>query len=122
MAQQATELILGCDSNGTAAQSFKLSACSLVDSGTYTIAASSNRSKVLDVASGSRSNGANVQLWSSNGSGAQKWNVSVNSDGTVSIQNCRSKKNLDVLNAQGASGANVQQWQGNGSACSALAC
>lgn len=103
------------DSNGTAAQSFKLSACSLVDSGTYTIAASSNRSKVLDVASGSRSNGANVQLWSSNGSGAQKWNVSVNSDGTVSIQNCRSKKYLDVLNAQGASGANVQQWQGNGS-------
>ena len=101
--------------NGTAAQSFKLSACPLVDSGTYTIAASSNRSKVLDVASGSRSNGANVQLWSSNGSGAQKWNVSVNSDGTVSIQNCRSKKYLDVLNAQGASGANVQQWQGNGS-------
>ena len=104
------------DSNGTLTQSFKLSACSLVDSGTYVIAAASNRSKVLDVASGSRSNGANVQLWSSNDSGAQKWNVSVNSDGTISIQNCRSKKYLDVLNAQGASGANVQQWQGNGSA------
>lgn len=104
------------DSNGTLAQSFKLSACSLVDSGTYVIAAASNRSKVLDVASGSRSNGANVQLWSSNDYGAQKWNVSVNSDGTISIQNCRSKKYLDVLNAQGASGANVQQWQGNGSA------
>lgn len=103
------------DPNGTLAQSFKLSACSLVDSGTYVIAAASNRSKVLDVASGSRSNGANVQLWSSNDSGAQKWNVSVNSDGTISIQNCRSKKYLDVLNAQGASGANVQQWQGNGS-------
>lgn len=103
------------DSNGTLAQSFKLSACSLVDSGTYVIAAASNRSKVLDVASGSRSNGANVQLWSSNDSGAQKWNVSVNSDGSISIQNCRSKKYLDVLNAQGASGANVQQWQGNGS-------
>lgn len=104
------------DSNGTLAQSFKLSACSLVDSGTYVIAAAFNRSKVLDVASGSRSNGANVQLWSSNDSGAQKWNVSVNSDGTISIQNCRSKKYLDVLNAQGASGANVQQWQGNGTA------
>ena len=104
------------DFNGTLAQSFKLSTCSLVDSGTYVIAAASNRSKVLDVASGSRSNGANVQLWSSNDSGAQKWNVSVNSDGTISIQNCRSKKYLDVLNAQGASGANVQQWQGNGSA------
>lgn len=103
------------DSNGTLAQSFKLSACSLVDSGTYVIAATSNRSKVLDVASGSRSNGANVQLWSSNDSGAQKWNVSINSDGSISIQNCRSKKYLDVLNAQGASGANVQQWQGNGS-------
>lgn len=102
-------------SNGTAAQAFKLTACSLVDSGTYIIAAASNRSKVLDVSSGSRSNGANVQLWSSNGSGAQKWNVSANSDGTVSIQNCRSKKYLDVLNAQGVSGANVQQWQGNGS-------
>lgn len=103
------------DSNGTLAQSFKLSACSLIDSGTYVISTASNRSKVLDVASGSRSNGANVQLWSSNDSGAQKWNVSVNSDGSISIQNCRSKKYLDVLNAQGASGANVQQWQGNGS-------
>ena len=102
-------------SNGTAAQSFKLSTCLLVDSGTYTIVVASDRSKALDVAGGSRSNGANVQLWSSNGSGAQKWNVSANSDGTVSIQNCRSKKYLDVLNAQGVSGTNVQQWQGNGS-------
>lgn len=101
--------------NGTAALSFRLSACSLVDSGTYTIVVASDRSKALDVAGGSRSDGANVQLWSSNGSGAQKWNVSANSDGTVSIQNCRSKKYLDVLNAQGVSGANVQQWQGNGS-------
>lgn len=102
-------------SNGAAAQTFRLTACSLADAGTYTIATASNRSKALDVSNGSRSNGANVQLWSSNSSGAQKWNVSVNSDGTVSIQNCRSKKYLDVLNAQGVSGTSVQQWEGNGS-------
>lgn len=102
--------------NGSAAQRFKLRSCSLVDAGTYTIVAAYNRSKALDVANGSRSNGANVQLWASNGSGAQKWNIRTNSDGTVSIQNCRSKRYLDVLNAKGVSGANVQQWDGNGSA------
>lgn len=100
--------------NGSKAQSFKLASCSLVDSGVYVIGAASNRSKVLDVSSGSRSNGANVQLWSSNGSGAQKWNVMRQSDGSYVIQNCRSKKNLDVLNAQGVSGSNVQQWASNG--------
>ena len=101
---------------GTAAQSFMLRSCSLVDSGTYTIAAASNRSKVLEVSGGSRSNGANVRLWSSNDAGAQKWNIRTNSDGTVSIQNCKSNKFLDVASAQSVSGANVQQWQGNGSA------
>ena len=101
--------------NGTAAQSFKLVGCSSFEAGAYTVLLASARSKALDVSSGSRSNGANIQIWDSNGSGAQKWYVTANSDGTYSFQNCRSKKYLDVLNAQGASGANVQQWQGNGS-------
>lgn len=102
--------------NGVSDRSLMLWSCYLVDSGTYTITASSDRSKVLDVASGSRSNGANVRLWSSNNTGAQKWAITANPDGTVSIQNCKSKKYLDVANAQAVSGANVQQWQGNGSA------
>ena len=100
--------------NGTVAQSFKLVGCSPFEAGTYTVLLSSARSKALDVSSGSRFNGANIQIWDSNGSGAQKWYVTANSDGTYCFQNCRSKKFLDVLNGQGASGANVQQWQGNG--------
>ena len=101
--------------NGTAAQSFKLMSCSPFEAGTYTVLLAAARSKALDVSSGSRSNGANIQIWDSNGSGAQKWYVTANSDGTYCFQNCRSKKFLDVLNGQGTSDANVQQWQGNGS-------
>ena len=102
-------------SNATNAQRFRLAGTPVLGNGTYLIQISSNRKQVLDVSSGSRKAGANIQIWESNNTGAQKWNITRNSDGTYSIVNAKSKKYLDVVNASGTAGANVQQWDGNGS-------
>ena len=62
--------------NGTAAQKFSLSEkANLLSTGLYTIASAKKTSAVLDVKSGSGSSGANVQLYASNGSAAQKWYI-----------------------------------------------
>ena len=71
---------------------------------------------VLDVSGGSHSDGANVQIWQNNDSGAQKWNFSRNGDGSYNIVNAASGKALDVKDAAASSGTNIQQWLRNGSA------
>lgn len=102
--------------NGSDAQRFYFTSTNVLTTGTYMVHAASNRTFVLDVNGGSRSNGANVQLWSNNDSGAQKWEVTLNGDGTYTFVNARSNKALDVQGAAAYSGANVQQYQQNGSA------
>lgn len=104
-------------SNGSAAQRFRLRATSAtVDNGTYFIRMASHPGAVLDVSSGSYADGANVQIWQNNDSGAQKWNFSRNGDGSYNIVNAASGKALDVKDAAVSSGTNIQQWSRNGSA------
>lgn len=104
-------------SNGSAAQRFRLRATSAaIDNGTYFIRMASRAGSVLDVSGGSRSDGANVQIWQNNDSGAQKWNFSRNGDGSYNIVNAASGKALDVKDAATSSGTNIQQWSRNGSA------
>lgn len=103
--------------NGTAAQRFRISGTSIaIANGTYTIRMAKKSSTVLDVRSGSSSNGANVQVYASNNSGAQKWNLKRYSNGTYSIINARSGRALDVYGGKAANGRNVQQYTSNGSA------
>ncbi|WP_338848493.1 RICIN domain-containing protein [Massilia sp. W12] len=71
--------------------------------------------KALDVAGASTSDGANVQIWSSNGSGAQQWKLSANSNGSYTLINPNSGKALDVAGARTADGTNVQIATVNGS-------
>lgn len=104
-------------SNGSAAQRFRLRATSAtIDNGTYFIRMASHAGSVLDVSDGSHSDGANVQIWQNNDSGAQKWNFSRNGDGSYNIINAASGKALDVKDAAASSGTNIQQWLRNGSA------
>lgn len=104
-------------SNGSAAQRFRLRATSAtIDNGTYFIRMASQAGSVLDVSGGSYSDGANVQIWQNNDSGAQKWNFSRNGDGSYNIVNAASGKALDVKDAAASSGTNIQQWSRNGSA------
>ena len=104
-------------SNGSKAQRFRLRVTSdTIANGTYFIQMASRAIVVLNVAGGSSASGANVQVWQNNNSGAQKWNLSRNGDGSYAIINAASGRALDVSKAAAASGTNIQQWNKNGSA------
>ena len=103
--------------NGTAAQKWSIEQASVrttVPVGTYYIRSARNLSYVLDVTGGSNKDSANVQLYSSNRTGAQQWKVSVDSDGYVTFTNVRSGKVLDLCSAKAVNGGNLQQYRSNG--------
>ena len=102
-------------SNGTNAQRFALSSTDILSPGTYIVRFSLNAAKVLDVENGSYADGANVRLFASNDTGAQKWNIVRNPDGSYTFVNCASGKALDVSNGIATNGANVQQYERNSS-------
>ena len=101
------------DRDGSDAQRFYFVTTSVLSKDTYTIQSCSNSSMVLDVNGGSYEDYANVQIWTANDTGAQKWNISSNGDGTYAILNAKSGKALDVKNGTAYSGANVQQYTSN---------
>lgn len=81
--------------------------------GTYVISTALKNDMVLDVKNGSKSDRTNVQLWASNGTKAQQWSVSHDSDGYVTLRNANSGKALDVADGKSQSGTNVQQYTSN---------
>lgn len=71
----------------------------------------------LDVASANTANGANVQQWTSNGTLAQIWEVSFNSDdSTYVITSALNGKALDVAEWSTVNGGNVLMWDNNNTA------
>ena len=122
-------LIQTWDSNGTAAQHWKFSAAKTarqrldalaasskgtVAAGTYEVRSAVKSSAVFDAANGYTSNGTAVQVYASNGTDAQRWNVEVGSDGYLTIKNAKSGLALDVTDGEAYSGAKLQLWQPNG--------
>lgn len=88
----------------------------VVAAGTYVISAKCGTNRSLDVSGGSADSGANVQSYETNGTDAQKWIVSYESnDGYATIKNA-SGKVLDVSCGSTVPGANVQQYDSNNSA------
>jgi hypothetical protein len=73
-----------------------------------------NSGKVLDVASRSTANGANVQQWTWNGGTNQQWNVVDIGNGQYNIVGVQSGKYLDVTGGSTADGANIEIWQSTG--------
>lgn len=103
--------------NNTPAQSFVLArAPAVLTEGRYTISSGLNGGMLLDVLAGSRSDGANVQLYQRNGTSAQSWDVKPDQGGGFCIANVGSGKALDVCGAGSAPGTNVWQYGANGSA------
>lgn len=86
---------------------------SLVD-GEYLVRSDLGASKVLDVSGGSKVNGGNVQTYTANMTGAQRWVVSHDKKGYVVLTNRGSGKVLDVTAGAAKSGTNVQQYTSNG--------
>ena len=81
--------------------------------GTYVIHSALNDSKVLDIASGSLENGGNLQIYTKNGTDAQKFIVTEIGTGQYMISNLKSFKAVDVKGGKKTSGTNVQQYTPN---------
>lgn len=87
---------------------------SVLADGTYTISTLLNSNYVLDVKDGSTSNSANIQLYQNNGTLAQQFKVSHDSQGYVTFTNVKSGKVLDLNGAVVKDGGNIQQYTSNG--------
>lgn len=83
--------------------------------GIYEIRSAKNSKYTLDVTNGSALSGANIQLWLSNGTPAQAFKVTHDSNGFVTFTNVKSGKVLDVLNGKAKSYQNVWQYNSNDS-------
>lgn len=98
--------------NQTNAQKWKLvkSDYQPVADGTYTFSSAAASDYVMDVASDSLANKANVQLYKSNDTSAQRFEVTYISDGYYKIVAEHSGKALDVTSGSDANGTNLQQY------------
>lgn len=103
--------------NKSNAQKWKLSEVKYAtpEEGTYTISTALSTNKVLDIASGSTNDGANVQLYEKNGTTAQKFVIKKVSDYEYQITCQKSGKALDVAGASANAGTNVWQYSKNNS-------
>lgn len=66
--------------------------------------------KCLDLSDASAADGANVQLWSCNGTSGQRWQIEDLGDDTNRLVNVASGKALDVADCGTGDGAAIQQW------------
>lgn len=87
---------------------------------TYTIKPTANTSLALDIVSGSSSDGANIRLWNSNGSSAQKWIFipvsAFKQEGTYEVVLASDTTMcLDVAGGSTANSANIQVYSRNDS-------
>ncbi len=103
------------DENGATSQGWSITSVPLISDGFYEFAPMHATGQRLDVAGGSRSNGANVQIYVSNGTLSQRMWVRGVGGGWYSLTACCSAYPLDVYSCSDADGTNVQQWQWNGS-------
>lgn len=110
-------------SNDTLAQRFwflasapVVQAIKTIDDGCYTITLANGESYALDIDSASQDNGANVQLYASNGTAVQKFYFTIDDQGFYTIANVSSGKVLDVAGANIVPSTNVQQYVANGTA------
>jgi peptidoglycan/xylan/chitin deacetylase (PgdA/CDA1 family) len=90
-----------------------LSSEQLVPEGIYLIRSALAHTQVLDIAGGSKHAQANVQLYTSNMTGAQSFALSYDENGYATFINTQSGKALDVMWGKKRSGANIWQYTPN---------
>ncbi len=79
--------------------------------GMYEVSNFVDKSIVLDVAGGNFSNGVNVQVFTKNGTDAQKWNITRHEDGDYyTFKTKRGDKYLSLKDANVANGTNIRLW------------
>lgn len=99
--------------NGSNAQKFILNSVGEEITGYYYIQSQSNADYVLDITGAAQNDGANLQLYSANGTKAQQFYIE-SQDGYCTIKNVNSGKLLDVCGGGMTAGANVWQYSSNG--------
>lgn len=87
-----------------------------VANGTYKLVSALNSNYVMDVYDGSSASSANIQLYQDNGTNAQKFTFTYQSDGYYTIKNVGSGKVLDCEGAGWTNGTNIQQYTSNSTA------
>lgn len=105
------------NANGTSAQMFAFEPCAVDVSSTqsYAVASYIDQGYVFDVAYASTEDTANIQLYQSNSTDAQRFRLSYEDEtGYYVMRNVRSDKVLDVAWAGTSDGANVWQYSSNG--------
>ena len=80
-----------------------------MSNGTYEIVTSKDNNKVLDIVNGSKSKGANVQLYQWNGTVAQQYEVVKNQKGYYTIKNCGSNLYLGIISTNWNTMANYNR-------------
>lgn len=91
----------------------------ILGSGPYTVHPAFSAGVCMDVSGGSSANGAAVQSYSCNGTGAQSWSLLpvITPTGTgYQVVSSNSKSCLNVSNAAQSNGSLLQQWQCLGTA------
>lgn len=86
---------------------------SYVIDGEYNIVSGLKNTAVAEVQWGSSEDGANIRLYTDNGSNAQRWKIESDGEGSYVIRNVSSGKVLDVLAAGIWNGTNVQLYTYN---------
>ena len=109
------------EGNNTNAQKFKLlktsegTGISTLDNGIYIIESALNTNKVLDVPGGNSSNGINLQIYDSNGTNAQKWQLSYVGNGIYKVVSLKDlTKSLDVAGGSVSKGSVLDLYDYNG--------
>lgn len=85
-----------------------------ISDGVYEIRSAKNNNYTLDVNSASSRNGANIQLYLRNGTQAQAFRASHDSQGFVTFTNVNSGKVIDLDGAITKNGRNIHQYASNG--------
>lgn len=80
-----------------------------VSDGIYVIHSALDKTKVLDVSGGSKYSGANIQLYTANGTSAQQFIVKHSADGNYNIYSYQSGMAVTVKDGKNINGANVLQ-------------
>lgn len=106
-----SKLVSKTDKLNSLAQSKK----NVLADGTYVISTALSSNYVLDVYGGYTWNKANVQLFAKNGTDAQAFKVTHDSQGYVTFTNVNSGKVLEVAGSRAGNNANVQQYSLDGS-------
>lgn len=88
---------------------------SSITESTYVISNFAQSKYVVDVSNGSKNSGANVWVFQSNNTNAQKWKVKKDSVGYITFINIGSNKALDVYNGNAENGTNIWQFNYNDS-------